>query len=1324
MSDPEQNDVAGEARDSAPNAPAALENPARRQLRRKLPWVLSLVLITGLVAGTAGYVITTEAGLRWAFTALARAVPGELHADRIEGRLIGPLAVHGLKYSTAKKNISLSIEKLEADIQPLALLYERAHITRLDISGVDYTQRRSSEPLTKPPDIRLPLGVTLDRASITRITVNLPDLNQSHKIDSIVLQGKTLFDRLHIDTLEIKSSLFHAGARGTLTPQNNYPLNINITWSAAPSGYPAVTGHAMLTGNLVKQLQIAQSISAPLKARLHGTVQDLFTAIQWQADLSLDKTNIQNLNARWPVTDITGKLHGEGTAERVTLNSVLAVTYQQYTVNSTARAHFSQNKWRIEQATLALPGKPARIVFEADLGSGFMPPTDNVWHATGRWRDLAWPLVDTAAITSKEGKFQIKGNPDAYQFTLDADLASAAFPAGKWSATGKGGREGLSTSLQTDILGGKLTGQGEVSWRPAHQPVLGLQLAWSVDIEGHHLNPGQHWPAWPGELDIQARISHAPQQQSVITLELNALHGQLRGIPLDGSAVLTVDRDQYTLPHLALASGTAQLNASGTLGETWDLQWNIDVQDVARVLPEAPLKHSGTLRGKGNLSGPRKTPRIIATLDGRNLIVDAYRANELHLAFDVDMQNQLPSVLDVLVKGAAIGNQSMDSIAVQGRGQTQDHVLNATLKTAGKTLVLRAEGGLGESAGIIDSMKTTGALWAGQLTQAEVMSQDLGRWPLAAPGALTIGADHAQLGPWCWTQRTAQVCFNAMRRADSGWHSNAHAKNLPMIWFSPLLPKKTVVAGTVDATVIAHLNPAGIVMGSGKLIPSPGAVIHPLAEDQNLVLAYTNGLVEATLDADTLNMRAGLTLIDKGTLNSALTLPRSALPPFLKNPASQVSQLSGQLNAEIHELGLLPDFFPDIEDTQGKVKIALAVDGTPDQPRFTGNATLKQGTALIPRMGLRLRDINIQLTGANENQMLLEAQARSGNGVLRVHGKLQPGEKQNWSANLTVHGENFEFIRTAEIKVSVSPDLTLKITGNNVDINGDVLIPETNIELRDLTTAIRPSSDVVIQDKALQQANAQRWQVSSVIGVKLGNNVKFKGVGLTGRFTGDIALIDLPQQLTTAFGEIRIEEGGEYRAINQKLKVKKGGRLVFAGGPINNPGIDARAARQINANVTVGFNVRGTLQSPQLSVYSEPSMPETDALAYLLLGHPMNQATTNEGQQMFTAAQSLGVAGGEFLAQKVGNAFGIEDIRIETSAVASTTSTGIPVTTQQASVVLGKYLSPKLYISYGVGMLDRLNTLRLRYQIGRHWTLEAESGLQSGADLLYTIDKK
>ena len=54
--------------------------------------------------------------------------------------------------------------------------------------------------------------------------------------------------------------------------------------------------------------------------------------------------------------------------------------------------------------------------------------------------------------------------------------------------------------------------------------------------------------------------------------------------------------------------------------------------------------------------------------------------------------------------------------------------------------------------------------------------------------------------------------------------------------------------------------------------------------------------------------------------------------------------------------------------------------------------------------------------------------------------------------------------------------------------------------------------------------------------------------------------------------------------------------------------------------------------------------------------------------------------------------------------------------------MLGKYLSPRLYVSYGISLVDEINTLKLRYTIGDRWVISAESGQESAADIEYRIE--
>ncbi len=62
-------------------------------------------------------------------------------------------------------------------------------------------------------------------------------------------------------------------------------------------------------------------------------------------------------------------------------------------------------------------------------------------------------------------------------------------------------------------------------------------------------------------------------------------------------------------------------------------------------------------------------------------------------------------------------------------------------------------------------------------------------------------------------------------------------------------------------------------------------------------------------------------------------------------------------------------------------------------------------------------------------------------------------------------------------------------------------------------------------------------------------------------------------------------------------------------------------------------------------------------------------------------------------------------------------------TRNDAAFFAGKYLSPRLYVAYGTGIYESINTLRVRYILSRHWTLQAETGTRETADIVYQIER-
>jgi translocation and assembly module TamB len=296
---------------------------------------------------------------------------------------------------------------------------------------------------------------------------------------------------------------------------------------------------------------------------------------------------------------------------------------------------------------------------------------------------------------------------------------------------------------------------------------------------------------------------------------------------------------------------------------------------------------------------------------------------------------------------------------------------------------------------------------------------------------------------------------------------------------------------------------------------------------------------------------------------------------------------------------------------------------------------------------------------------------------------------------------------TAEARVRVSPEMSVDYAATGLAIRGQVTVPEALLKPKDLEGTVRPSGDEVIVGAAAEADQAALpWALD--LRVILGEKVRFEGFGLKTDITGQLGLREGPGTLPVASGELLLN--GRYRAYGQDLTIERG-RILYTGVPLDSPGLDLRASRRFQEQ-TVGVEVRGLVQQPDVKVFSQPLLPQSDALAYLVLGRPLNQASGDDGAAMNRAAAAVGLAGGELLAQRIGNRFGVQDVEIKNTGDAAASELSV-----------GRYLTPRLYVSYGVGVFNALSTLRTRYQISRRWTLRTESGVNSSADAVYTLER-
>ncbi len=401
---------------------------------------------------------------------------------------------------------------------------------------------------------------------------------------------------------------------------------------------------------------------------------------------------------------------------------------------------------------------------------------------------------------------------------------------------------------------------------------------------------------------------------------------------------------------------------------------------------------------------------------------------------------------------------------------------------------------------------------------------------------------------------------------------------------------------------------------------------------------------------------------------------------------------------------------PDLENPKGVVDADLRLGGTVAAPRAIGSAELRGAQVDVPRLGIEVRQIDLVAKSDEAGILQLQGSATSGGGKVTIAGDVPLDARPS---RITVAGRRFLVSDTKEARVFVSPDIQIAMEYPRVDVTGDVEIPETAIDQQKRQRAAIPISDdvfIVPPSEEGAQAPRQALALHARVRVILGDKVNVKAFGFTGRPTGSLLVIEEPGKATVAVGELEVRDG-IYKAYGQDLTLDRG-RVVFAGGPLDNPGLDLRAYRKADDGTVAGMNIRGTLKSPQATLYSEPPMGESEALAYLLLGRPLGQTSPQEGDMLANAANSLGLKGGNLLAKKLAARFGLEEARVETTG-------GL----REASLVVGKYLSPRLYVTYGLGLFEPVSTFRIRYLLGRDWTLQAEQGEETSADFLYTVER-
>lgn len=1303
---------------------------------------LACLLALTLLAG-CWWSLATEPGGRWLARQARAWVPG-FSLARVEGVVLGRFAVQGLDYRGATERLHL--DRLEYRLAVDDLWRGRLHFHRIDLHGPRYASSDSS-PIAWP-SLRLPFALAIDALSLRDGTVQPASASAPIPLSALDAALELTRDGLDIRQLDVTLPDLGLALDGHVTLGGLAGIALRTRWYWHPAGRPVFRGEGQLGGHPGRVL-VHQRLQAPTAAELSLVAQDPLDRLAWTAQLTVPALRPRSIDPAWPDGPLALDLRGEGTDRAATIDGHLEGRIAELgEVQADARLlHGAPGAWRLERLAVGLPATSARFTMNG-MAEGL--PDRPRLDLAARWENLAWPLRGPPEWRSPEGRLSVQGEPADLRIELAARLADQAVTAG--------GRLGLYPErvefrdVRAQGAGLALTLAG--TWGPQ------LDVGWSLRADA----PGLWFPGMKGQLSSRGRLQ-GPRDRPVGTAELLARDLRLRA---DGVRELSVRLSGGLTPdapplraelmvqdlqvgdnragRLRLAcqgavvwrngrlepgAATIDLNLSGT-GLRYREAALREIEGQARggLLPGAPpLAGRVTVRGLAvgeaavevlglDLRGGMVHRHGEWQLHGEPLELELLaqrlrqgerQARELRLTLQAGETPDAPLRLSLAVPDLQLAGVGV-RIAIDAQGSRARHVLSGRIDTrlqaGGRPgqLVFRAEGGWDAAA------------WSGRLQQFDGSLRDFGEWYLQAPAALRLSGTAAELGPACWALPPAEICLQG-KAADGQWQAATRLAALPLERFESWLPARLRLLGRLDGE--ARFAGRGERVDEGRLaLTADGARLEP--RDPRPAWRWQPQPLHLRGD---LTPRGGeLRLIAEDPALAGFDAELRLDGPLLWGHWRQLAG-AGEARLSLGHLGALAPLLPDLDRLQGRVEAGVRFAGSVGAPRLQVHGALLEAGFGVPRLGIQVRSLNIDASSRDDDRLALTGRAVSGNGELRLDGSLSLKPGEGWPLRLNLSGKRFLAADIPEAKVYLSPDLVVERDAAGLRLGGRLDIPEADIRIPDESGAVRPSRDVVIVD-AEAPPQARDNPLATRVEVRLGDRIQVTGPGYRSRVDGAVTIEQSPGADPIGSGEIRLHQG-LYSLYGVDLDID-GGRLVFARSPMDNPSLDIEAVRKSD-DVRVGAKLLGTLSKPSITLFADRPMSQSDILAYLMMGKPFDPLGQQSGSAMMAAANALGGTAGSLLARELSSRLGLGgfvDISMQGSLGAGGIAQGYGGSgpwggTQSTALFLGKYLTPKIYVQYGMGLFQNAYVFRLRYDLTQRWKVQTETGEFSGGDILY-----
>ncbi len=775
------------------------------------------------------------------------------------------------------------------------------------------------------------------------------------------------------------------------------------------------------------------------------------------------------------------------------------------------------------------------------------------------------------------------------------------FPA-ELSFSGKAG------GLGTDKIAFKVSGQVQRLTLDSLETLLGRKIDATGTIFGTFDASGVYVAS--------AGAGESPLQNAKATADFRLEDGSAFGYPItEASAHLDLTGNHLQISEASLTSQEAKAGLSGSImidTKAVDLAFSLAGFDLSRLRDQL-AKYAivgGTARAEGTVTGTVSDPKITASANIDNLIINYVKFNnaELHLDYENESIGNLTAVLargDQSISLHASGYNVLKNCLTSAEGKVTNISIPDLWNIFMASPYLRSERGTQLRESLAKMPKFTSGTLNGTFSLSGCLLQPTGSIEIMGSN---VGIDNRKIETVVLIANAANgvVTLNQLKAAAGETSISAtgryyiatsqveldlSASNLDLSRLQPWLGENTPGGMmSADFSVSGDIVSPRIVGSIEVVKPSFGGLTFD---------AFRASRIEVTKNkvefADVILASGSHQVVAYGYLPwdwSTWSIPTN-------EPIQMIAQMKKQ------DLSVLSSFIPSVEAsaTSGSIEAGLEIGGTLAKPVLQGSVTVENGSLALKNFYNQFNNINIALSFDGDRITVNQfSMASSLGGTLSIvpGGYIALGQGEAAQANLLVAADNFSI---AERNIlGMQEDVNLQLNAG-LSVTGDPMAPlVADANVGGVAGGIN-MHDARISFVAAQVPKSEPTLVPPInptfkVSIKVGPNVILSPPSLTLSVAGNGSITGTLARPVVVIDPLTIEEGTLKLAIS-RLSITPGGTIAIRYAPPEEPVV--RVNMQAKTNVTavnslgqreryeITVVVSGTVTDLKIDLSSNPS---------------------------------------------------------------------------------------------------------------------------------------